>query len=212
MIAVDVGHSLEQPGATSARGETEFSFNRELAGNIQESLTAAGFAVKPVNAHGMMRDLLARTNAAASADFFLSIHHDSTQPRYLSAWIVNGKTWAYGDQFSGFSLFVSRKNPKLATSLKCASAIGSSLIQAGFKPSRHHAEAIPGENRPYADEANGVHYYDGLAVLRTARQPAVLMEAGIIVNRADELTLREPATREKIAKAVAAGLAACLTK
>jgi N-acetylmuramoyl-L-alanine amidase len=117
---------------------------------------------------------------------------------------------AYGDRFAGFSLFVSRKNAYLPASLNCASAIGGALIRAGFKPSRHHAEPIPGENRPFADESNGVHYYDGLLVLKTARQPAVLMEAGIIVNRDEELTLREPATREKIAKAVAGALTVCL--
>ena len=37
-IAVDVGHTLAQPGATSARGETEFSFNRALATTVQEAL------------------------------------------------------------------------------------------------------------------------------------------------------------------------------
>jgi len=40
----------------------------------------------------------------------------------------------------------------------------------------------------------------------------VLMEAGIILNRDDELTLRKPATQEKIAKAVAGALAVCLGK
>jgi len=212
LVAVDVGHTLEHPGATSARGETEFGFNRELAGKIQEALSAAGFATQLIGEHGMMNALKARTDAAAQAGFFLSVHHDSMQPHYLSEWKFEGKTLAYGDRFSGFSLFVSRKNAHLAASLKCASVLGNRLIQAGFKPSRHHAESIPGENRPFADEANGVHYYDDLVVLKTARQPAVLMEAGIILNRDDELTLRKPATQEKIAKAVAGALAVCLGK
>ena len=211
-IAVDVGHTLAQPGATSARGETEFNFNRTLATTVQEALQSAGFATQPIGEHGMMKALTARTDAAAKADFFFSVHHDSMQPRYLSSWNFEGKTLAYGDGFSGFSLFVSRKNPHWPASLKCASAMGGALIRAGFKPSRHHAEPIAGENRPFADEANGVHFYDDLLVLKTARQPAVLLEAGIIVNRKDELILREPATREKIAKAVAGALASCLGK
>jgi N-acetylmuramoyl-L-alanine amidase len=81
---------------------------------------------------------------------------------------------------------------------------------AGFTPTPHHAEPIPGENRPFADRINGVYYFDHLVVLKTATQPALLLEAGIIVNRTDELILQQPAVREKIAVAIAAGLGTCL--
>jgi N-acetylmuramoyl-L-alanine amidase len=77
--------------------------------------------------------------------------------------------------------------------------------------SYYHAEPIPGENRPFADRANGVHYYDQLVVLHTATQPAVLIEAGVIVNRESEQMLAMPETRENIAQAIADGIATCLT-
>jgi N-acetylmuramoyl-L-alanine amidase len=38
---------------------------------------------------------------------------------------------------------------------------------AGFTPSRYHADPMVGENRAFADEANGVHYFDNRAVLKT---------------------------------------------
>jgi N-acetylmuramoyl-L-alanine amidase len=38
----------------------------------------------------------------------------------------------------------------------------------------------------------------------------VLLEAGVIVNRVEELRLGEPATRRRIAEAVAAGVHGCL--
>ena len=47
-------------------------------------------------------------------------------------------------------------------------------------------------------------------MLHTATQAAVLLEAGVIVNRADETTLREPATQRAIAAAVAEGVQRCL--
>jgi len=209
-VALDVGHTIEKPGATSARGESEFSFNRNLARKIQQSLTATGFVTELINENGLIKDLTTRTDEAAKADFFLSIHHDSMQPQYLSTWHVDGKPQWFGDRFSGFSLFVSRKNGHLTASLKCATAIGRQLIQQGFKPSRHHAEPIPGENRPFADKDNGVHFYDDLLVLKTARQPAVLLEAGIIVNRADELTLLDPMTQDRMAKAITRATSFCL--
>jgi len=47
-------------------------------------------------------------------------------------------------------------------------------------------------------------------VLKTATQPALLLEVGIIVNRTDEVTLQQPAVQTTIAAAIAAVLATCL--
>jgi N-acetylmuramoyl-L-alanine amidase len=210
-IALDVGHSQSKPGATSARGVPEFTFNRFLALALRDELQARGFTILMIGEKGDAHDLRARPTAAKGADLLLSVHHDSVQPRYLKDWRCGGKRHRMSDRFSGFSLFVSRSNPYLTTSLRCASAIGAALRGAGLKPSAHHAEKIPGENRPFADEANGVYYFDDLVVLETAALPAVLLEAGIIVNPVDELMLGEPATRQKIAAAVADALS-CLAK
>jgi N-acetylmuramoyl-L-alanine amidase len=124
--------------------------------------------------------------------------------------MVDGVRRPYSDRFSGFSLFVSRANPDPKQSLDCAVAIGAQMRRAGFTPSLHHAEPISGENRPLADPKNGVYFFDDLVVLKTAAMPAVLVEAGIIVNRRDELRLQENKTRHAIAQAIAQGLAACL--
>jgi N-acetylmuramoyl-L-alanine amidase len=212
LIALDVGHYLAQPDAVSARGRTEFEFNRALAQSIRSSLEAHGVRVLLIGAAGDMEVLAHRTVAARGASLFLSVHHDSVQPHYLEEWEHEGTVQRFSDRFAGFSLFVSRRNPQSAASLACASAIGSALRAAGFTPSLYHAEPIPGEGKPFADRLNGVHYYDDLAVLRTAAQPAVLLEAGVIVNRAEELTLRAPVTQRRIAHAVAAGVHACRAK
>jgi N-acetylmuramoyl-L-alanine amidase len=140
------------------------------------------------------------------------VHHDSAQPHYLEEWTHDGETRRFTDRFTGFSLFVSRRNPAAAASLACASGIGAALRAAGFAPSLYHAEPIPGESKPFADRANGVHYFDNLVVLHTATQPAVLLEAGVILNRAEELAMRDPATQRRIADAVAAGVTACLDR
>jgi N-acetylmuramoyl-L-alanine amidase len=55
-----------------------------------------------------------------------------------------------------------------------------------------------------------VHYYDNLAVAHTATMPAVLVEAGVIANRQDEVRMRDAATRGRIAAAIAGGAAGCL--
>jgi N-acetylmuramoyl-L-alanine amidase len=114
------------------------------------------------------------------------------------------------ERFAGFSLVVSRRNPQMERSLACASAIGAEMRAAGFAPSRYHADPVLGENRPFADEENGVHFYDNLAVAHTARMPSLLFEAGVIVNRAEEAKLRDPQVREQIAQALAKGVRNCL--
>lgn len=213
IVAVDVGHTLQTPGATSARGVPEFRFNSDLASVLRETLMTNHVQVVSIGDDGNMRELKMRTTAAAAegANFFLSVHHDSVQPQYLQPWTWQGSAMRYSDQFSGFSLFVSRKNPYIEASLRCASTIGASLRQVGFHPSTHHAEHIAGENRDWADERNGVYYYDDLVVLKTATMPAVLLEAGIIVNRNEEVLLQEPETRHSIAEAVTHGLRTCGT-
>jgi N-acetylmuramoyl-L-alanine amidase len=210
LVALDVGHYAAEPGATSARGRPELEFNGELAALVRDALLARGVRVMLIGADGDMAVLSRRTAAARGADLFLSVHHDSVQAHYLEEWVHDGETRRFSDRFAGYSLFVSRRNPELAASLACASGIGAAMRGAGFVPSLYHAEPIPGESKPFADRANGVHYYDNLVVLHTATQPAVLFEAGVIVNRAEELTLRDPATRGRMAEAVADGVRSCL--
>ncbi|HLB15179.1 MAG TPA: N-acetylmuramoyl-L-alanine amidase [Burkholderiales bacterium] len=210
LVAVDVGHFLAEPGALSARGRPELGFNRALALDLRDALEVQGDRVRLIGAAGDMAVLSSRTAAARGASLLLSVHHDSVQPHYLEEWRHEGETRRFSDRFSGFALFVSRRNPDPAASLACASAIGARLRAAGFAPSLYHAEPIPGESKPFADRLNGVHYFDNLVVLHTATQPAVLLEAGVIVNRAEELVLRDPATQRRIAQAVAAGVAECL--
>jgi N-acetylmuramoyl-L-alanine amidase len=209
-IAIDIGHSRLQPGARSARGVPEYRFNRQLAGAIDRQLRRAGFATRLIGARGDSVDNLARAKLASGAAFLLSVHHDSVQRGFLKGWTWNGAAGAYSEGFTGFSLFVSRRNPRWAESLACASRMGAELQRRGFTPSRYHAEPIPGENRPFADPANGVHYFDELVGIGAAPVPAVLLEAGVIVDRDEEVRLARPATQIRIAAAVSAALAACL--
>ena len=209
-VAIDVGHFIEEPGATSARGRPELDFNRDLAAEIESASRSRGLKTLLIGYDGFMSQLTARTAAARNADFFLAVHHDSVQPQFLETWEFDLVERPFSDRYSGFSLFVSRKNAAVKRSLSCASAIGEALRHAGFSPSLYHADPIPGENKPFADRRNGVHYYDNLIVLKTARTPAVLLEAGVIVNREEELKVQSEEVRRRIAAAAADGLQRCL--
>ncbi len=199
-VAIDVGHTAAEPGAMSAGGIPEFDYNLALAARVRAALERAGLRVRMIGERGDYHELRARTRDARGASLFVSIHHDSVKQRLLPE----------AGRFSGFSLFVSHLNPHPTESLACASAIGARLRAAGFAPSRYHADPEAGEARAFADEANGVHWFDDLAVARSASMPAVLVEAGVIVNPEEERRMADESVRESIARALARGVEQCL--
>ncbi|MGR8940919.1 MAG: N-acetylmuramoyl-L-alanine amidase [Gammaproteobacteria bacterium] len=200
-IALDVGHSKRHPGAISASGVPEWELNRRLALDIAARLVKSPHSFRLIGADGSMDVLTERTAAARSDMLFISLHHDAVLPEWQ----------AHAERYSGFSLFVSRKNPRLEESLACARHIGDRLRMAGFQPSHYHAVPVKGENRPFADAFRGVHYYDGLAVLRTAQQPAVLIEAGVVVNPRDEINVTSKEGRGRVADALVLAMTDCLS-
>ena len=209
-VAVDAGHTLAAHGASSARGGREFDFNRVLAKRVSHELGLRQLDVRPINFDGKIESLAARPEQAAGADFFISIHHDSVHADLLQEWDWQGSPQTYSDDYSGFALFVSHDSPDLATSLRCASAIGARLRRLGFQPARHHANPPSGTPRAVADAANAVHYYDKLVVLYRTTLPAVLFEAGVIKNRDEELLLLDANRQARMADGIATGIAACL--
>ena len=108
-VAVDVGHSVHRPGATSARGVGEWKFNVALARQVTDALTHAGIRATLLNPEGNEISLPERPAAAlrASATLLVSLHHDSVQPRYLSRWEWDGHEQSFSDLFKGYGLFVS---------------------------------------------------------------------------------------------------------
>ncbi|WP_150428508.1 N-acetylmuramoyl-L-alanine amidase [Dechloromonas sp. CZR5] len=205
LVAVDVGHGIQDSGAISARGRTEFAFNRDFAGLLATTLRQRELGVREVNFDGRIGSLHARPQAAEGSDFFISIHHDSIGEAWLLDWEWEGKPQRYTEVKRGYGIFVSAQNPDPATSLRCASAIGAMMRRAGFEPSTWHAR----KHQP-ADAENGVWYYDNLVVLYRTGLPAVLFEAGVIKHRDEELELLDPVRQARMADAVATGIAACL--
>lgn len=204
-IAIDVGHYDAAPGATSARGVPERAFNLRLARILKDRLAAGGFTGGFLIAEsGAKISLKARVRLAnaTAAHVFVSIHHDSAQEHLLTPWTYRGRDLLYTDDISGFSLFVSRENAAFERGLRLAKMIGAEMLAAGFAPTLHHADPIPGENRDLLDPRLGVYRWDRLGVVRTTTMPAVLFEAGVILNRADEEELAKPETRLRIADAV----------
>ena len=207
-IVLDVGHTVESEGATSARNVPEFTFNLRLARRIEQKLKTEGFAeTRLLVTEGKARPSLFKRVAAANnlnADLFLSIHHDSVPNTLLEEWEFEGKKSHFSDRFSGYSVFVSHNNPDFKTSLAFAELVGKEMKAQGLQYARQYTQAIMGRyQHPLLNKETGVYSYDQLVVLRSTRMPAVLLEAGSIINRDEELKMDLPERRDIISNAVA---------
>jgi len=208
IVALDVGHTKVSPGAISASGIPEYEFNLRIAQRLEATLQEGGTIQAFLINSEKSRTLPERTRIAASkhADLFVSIHHDSAQDKYLDEReATDGKTQRYTNKFSGYSVFVSRKNPHYEQSLDLARRIGRAM-KVNFKFATHHNEPIAGENRPIVDPEAGVYAFDDLVVLKTASMPAVLVECGVIVNPEEEKSLLTAERQATITAAVVRGI------
>jgi N-acetylmuramoyl-L-alanine amidase len=208
IVAIDVGHTKVSPGAISVTGVPEYEFNLRIAKRVEARLQETG-TIKPfLIVSEKARTLPERTRIAASrnADLFVSIHHDSAQDKYLKERDTDdGATQRFSDKFSGYSIFVSRKNPRYDQSLDLARRIGRAM-RVNFKFATHHNEAIAGENRPIIDREAGIYAFDDLVVLKTAAMPAVLVECGVIVNPEEEKSLLTVERQVTITAAIVRGI------
>jgi N-acetylmuramoyl-L-alanine amidase len=210
-IVLDVGHTAQSEGATSARNVAEFSFNLRLAQAIEEKLKAEGFAeTKLLVTEGKARPSLAKRVAAANnlqANLFLSIHHDSVPNKFLEDWEFEGKKSHFSDRFSGYSVFVSHGNPDFKTSLAFAELLGKEMKAEDLQFAKQYTQAIMGRyQHPLLNKETGVYSYDELIVLRKTRMPAVLLEGGSIINRDEELKMDSAERRNIISSAVTAAV------
>ncbi len=211
-VVVDVGHTVDVPGAMSARGVPEYAFNLQLARDVKQALLDAGFeqTVLLITTTAPWRGLFERADRANAvhADLFIAIHHDSVPDNLKHIWEYAGLKNEFNDDYPGYALFISNDNADPADSLKFASLLGHELETRGLHYTPHYTDAIMGHRRRILVDAEaGVYRYDQLIVLRATRMPAVLLEAGSIVNRQEELELATPERRALTSAAVATAVA-----
>src|SRR5580704_4886191 len=210
-VVVDVGHTLDVPGAMSARGLPEYAFNLALAQEAKQELVDAGFTgtVLLITDKAPPGGLVTRAVQANSlpADLFLSIHHDSVPDNLLQTWQYEGQDQHFNDDYPGYALFISNDNGDRAGSLLFGSFLGKELQARGLQYTPHYTLALMGHRRrELVDPAAGVYRYDQLIVLRMTRMRALLLEAGSIVNRKEELELGAPDRRGRTSAAIVAAV------
>ena len=206
IIAIDIGHTINTPGATSARGVPEYLFNQNIATLLHKQLLQDTRLKHSfiINETGDDISLSARAAIAnqRGAHLLVSIHHDSVQPKELSQWLCEGRILPYCDKFAGYSIFYSEINRSPLNSLIFAVILGSEMLQSRFCPTLHHAEYFRGGDKDLIDRTRGIYKYNKLVVLKEANMPAVLFECGIIKNRNEELQLGDPQYQDRLVTAL----------
>jgi N-acetylmuramoyl-L-alanine amidase len=205
-VVVDVGHTLNG-GARSARGVAEYDYNLRLATEIVQALADNGFAkiILQIMDNPKRAALFKRVERANKlpADLLVSIHHDSVPKQFMETWEFEGETRSFSDRFKGHSIFISNDNADRKGSLLFGQLLGRAMKTHGLQYTPHYTQAFMGSRRrELVDAAAGVYRYDQLIVLRYTRVPAVLLEAGSIINRDEELELRRPERRALITESV----------
>jgi N-acetylmuramoyl-L-alanine amidase len=206
-MVVDVGHTDDKFGAISARGAREYDFNLRLAKLIEKDLIDAGFSktVLMITTEAPRAGLFTRARKANGlpADLLLSIHHDSVPDPLLEKWEYEGERRSFSDRWKGHSIFVSKDNGDYKGSLLFGKLLGEQMKARGLQYTPHYTEKIMGSRRRVLVNADaGVYRYDELIVLKDTRMPAVLLEAGSIINREEELLLGTPEHQALISASV----------
>lgn len=211
MVVIDSGHTPKQPGALGARGIREVFYNEAFSDKLGTSLRAAG--VQVVTTRKSIEDISLKDRAeranAVMPNLFLSIHHDSTQLKYLIKTEFNGLA-AYQTivPVAGYSIFISKLNPKFDKSYQFAQLLGKAMTQLDRPVALHHAERIEGENRELLDAELGIYRFDQLLVLRNTLSPAVLLEVGVIVDPSDEKVVSDRVKQDAIVQVTVAAVLA----
>ncbi len=173
-VIMDVGHTAESQGAISL---IEDGFNKTV-------LLVTGGSARP-----SLFKRAAKANGL-SANLLVSIHHDSVPDPLMESWEFEGKESHFSDRFTGHSIFVSYENPQLDRSLLFGRLLGNELKDRGLQYARQYTQPIMGRyQRELVDREAGVYRFDQLIVLRKTQMPAVLFEAGSIINREEELVM-----------------------
>lgn len=201
-VVLDTGHTPGSPGIRSPDGRSEYEFNLDLADEVASRLREKGIRVIRPQVDDTHAGNLARIEYTTSANLFVSLHHDGIPADWPSPY--------RREEFAGYAVYVSAKNPAAVASYRCGRLIGAGLAAVGERPSLYHAIPMPGDERPVLYTKHGVHRFDDLLLLKASSAPAVQVEAGVIANPEEARRLEQPGTVRRLGLAIAESIAQCL--
>jgi N-acetylmuramoyl-L-alanine amidase len=214
VVAIDAGHGGHDAGASGRYGLVEKKLTLDIARRTAEILNRGGGNVHAVLTRegDTYLTLPARNELAEKkgADVFVSIHLNSapsSSARGAEIFFVApagaqqaaSRSLASGEAAHDFGLERSSNDDLVHILLDVnqqSVLTRSEQLAASILESVRDRRLLP--TRAVKQKS--------FSVLRTISMPSVLVEAGFLTNTADAKLLRDPAGREKIARAIADGI------
>jgi N-acetylmuramoyl-L-alanine amidase len=216
VIAIDAGHGGDDPGAIGKNGLREKDVVLAIAKELYTRVNAEPGMKAVLTRNGdyflPLRERMRRARAQA-ADLFVSIHADSIRDRSIdgssvyilsqrgatdeaSRWLAERENAS--DLIGGVSL--EDKSDVLASVLLDVSqSVSLSASQAAAERVLHQLSQAVEVRKPQVQEAR-------FMVLKSPDIPSMLVETAYISNPQEEMRLRTPAQRAKLAGAIHRGL------
>ena len=212
VIALDAGHGGVDPGAIGTKGTREKDITLAFAREVRRQLMATGryrvFMTRNEDTFIRLRDRIVKARDA-KADLFLSIHADSMEnSKTRGASIYTLSETASDAEAAALAQRENRADIIAGINLAAENKeVVNILIDLAQRETMNHSAAFAAvlvrelgqhtlllPNRP--------HRFAGFAVLKAPDVPSVLLELGYLSNRKDEMLLKRPHYRSKVAASI----------
>ncbi len=213
-IVIDAGHGGNDPGTIGKRGLREKDVNLDIAKRLSKLLRADGIDVVMTRSTDSFIPLERRVAIAnnSRADLFISIHSNANRVRslnglevyYISSNVSDSKRALYCAQNAALNLDKSffASNPSLNLKATLWDMIHTSNRAESVRLARYVCGAVDNNLNTKVLGTKGAPFY----VLKGARMPAILIEAGFLSNYQEERLLKNAYYRQQIAESIEQGI------
>ena len=214
IVVIDAGHGGTDPGAIGVSGEArEKELTLALAREVRDMLVERGrlrVAMTRDEDRYLTLDDRAGVARRLGASLFVSLHMDSApNPLARGASIYSLSDVASDAEAARFAAAENRNAASSAAGQGSVRALLADLaVRDQMSASADFATRLTRKSAGRFELRPDPHRFAGFHVLRQSETPAVLFEAGYISNADDELLLRSPDYRRKIALALAQAIEA----
>ncbi len=213
-IVIDAGHGGNDPGAIGRRLHVkEKSLTLQLARKIKSLLTDEGLKVIMTRDSDVFIPLPRRSEIAnkSNADLFVSVHVNASRSRYMRGFECYYLSNATDDNARALEAFEdSSLKINEEASAQRSKPLDKTLWDMTLTENRLESAELASYICDSVDDSliigsRGVktaRFY----VLKHTNIPSVLVEAGYLSNRYEEIKLKDDSFLDKMAKAVAQGI------
>ena len=208
IVVIDAGHGGRDPGATSVSGEAkEKDLTLALASELRDDLVKRGrvrVAMTRENDRYLSLEERAAVARRLDAAMFVSLHMASApNPLARGATVYSLSDVASDAEAARLAASENGADDAQGPGGSVEGMLSDLAMRTEMSASADLAERLVNKSAGRFELRPNPHRFASFHVLRRANAPGILFEAGYISNADDEVLLRSPEQRSKIALALA---------